>query len=476
MSRTGVAPTGTRALIAAALAGAEAWIVGGAPRDRLLGRDTDDIDVVLAGDVAGAARAVARVAGGTPFALSSEFGAWRVVAHDHRWQVDLNPLQGGSLDADLRLRDFTINAMAEPLAGGDLVDPLGGAADLAARRLRATSPRAFADDPLRVLRLVRFAVELGLDCEAATVDAARRHAPALTGVAAERVFAELRRVLAADEVLAGLARLDDLAATEVVLPELDALRGVEQNRFHHRDVYGHTLEVLGEVVALQRDPVSVVGEQHAAAVGALLDEPLSDELTRGTALRIGALLHDVAKPLTQARRGDGRITFIGHDVAGARMSREILTRLRTSERLRGHVASLTRRHLTLGFLVHETPLSRRGTFSYLRSCEPVEVDVTLLSVADRLATRGAGADEAIARHVQLARSVLTDALAWREHGPPTPLLRGDELARAMELAPGPEIGRYAEQLLAAQYAGEVRTREQARAWARAAAGAAGRVD
>ncbi len=471
-----MAATGTRALVATALAGAEAWIVGGAPRDRLLGRDTDDIDIVLAGDVAQAARAVGRAVGGTPFALSSEFGAWRVVAHDHRWQVDLNPLQGGSLEADLRLRDFTINAIAEPLAGGDIIDPLGGAADLAARRLRATSPRAFADDPLRVLRLVRFAVELGLDYDTDTVDAARRHAPALAGVAGERLFAELRRVLAADEVLAGLAKLDELSATAVVLPELHALRGVEQNRFHHLDVYGHTLEVLGEVVALQRDSVPALGEGHAGAVTALLDEPLSDGLTRGTALRIGALLHDVAKPLTQGRREDGRITFIGHDAEGARMSRQILKRLRTSERLRTHVAALARRHLSLGFLVHEAPLSRRATFSYLRSCDPVEVDVTLLSVADRLATRGEGADAAIARHLALARSVLTDALAWREHGPPTPLLRGDELAREMGLVPGPDIGRYAEQLLATQYAGEVSTREEARAWARAAAKAAGRVE
>ncbi len=122
------------------------------------------------------------------------------------------------------------------------------------------------------------------------------------------------------------------------------------------------------------------------------------------------------------------------------------------------------------------PLSRRATFAYLRQCAPVEVDVTLLSVADRLATRGDGAEEAIARHLQLARSVLGDALRWREQGPPAPLLRGDELAREMGIAPGPPIGRHLEELLAAQYAGEICTREQARAWARAVAGVAEQVD
>ncbi len=476
MSGAAPAEHGTRAAVATALADREAWIVGGAPRDRLLGRDTDDLDIVLTGDVARAAQALGRATGGTPFALSDDFGAWRVVARDHRWQVDLSPLRGDSLLADLRLRDFTINAIAEPLAGGELIDPLGGAADLTARRLRAAGPTAFADDPLRLLRLVRFAVELGLHPDSGTVEAARRQAPGLAGVSGERVFGELRRTLAADAVLAGMALLDELAATEVILPELHALRGVQQNRFHHRDVFGHTIEVLDAVVALQRDPVAVVGADHAEAVAALLDEPLSDELTRGTALRIGALLHDIAKPVTQGHRPDGRVTFIGHDVAGARMSREILARLRTSERLRGHVAALARQHLRLGFLVHEMPLSRRATFAYLRQCAPVEVDVTLLSVADRLATRGDGAEEAIARHLQLARSVLGDALRWREQGPPAPLLRGDELAREMGIAPGPPIGRHLEELLAAQYAGEICTREQARAWARAVAGVAEQVD
>ncbi len=469
MSRGNAAANGTRAVVATSLAGTEAWVVGGAPRDRLLGRETDDIDVVLTGDVAAAARELGRRVGGTPFALSDEFGAWRVVAHDHSWQVDLNPLRGGSLEDDLRLRDFTINAIAEPLAGGELIDPLGGAADLAARRLRAASPRAFADDPLRVLRLVRFAVELGLEGDAAALDAARREAPGLAGVAGERVFGELRRVLAADAVLDGLRLLDELAATEVILPELTALRGVEQNRFHHRDVFEHTIEVLAAVVELQRDPAALLGVEHAEAVAALLREPLSDELTRGTALRLGALLHDIAKPVTRGSRDDGRVTFIGHDVEGARMSREILTRLRTSERLRVHVAALARRHLRLGFLVHEMPLTRRATFAYLRDCAPVEVDVTLLSVADRLATRGDGAEEAIERHVRLARSVLADAFRWRESGPPAPLLRGDELASELRIAPGPDIGRQLEQLQAAQYAGEVRTRDEARAWARAAA-------
>ena len=142
----------------------------------------------------------------------------------------------------------------------------------------------------------------------------------------------------------------------------------------------------------------------------LLAEPLADELTRGGALRFGALLHDAAKPQTRVDLGDGRIGFPHHDVEGAELSRAVLARLRASERLRTHVAALARHHLRLGFLVHEAPLDRRAVFRYLRACEPVGADVTLLSIADRLATRGRNADEAIASHLALARPLLEEAL------------------------------------------------------------------
>ena len=453
------------------LGGREAWVVGGLPRDRALGRETDDIDLVLAEGVADAARELARAGRATAFELSDGFQTWRVVDRGHAWQIDLNPLRGGSLEADLALRDFTVNAVAEPLAGGAPIDPLGGLADLAAGRLRLVSQDALAADPLRTLRLVRLAVELGLEPDSDALAGAALHSRGLSGVAPERVFAELRRVIAADEAVRGVEMLLELGIAAAVLPELVALRGVEQNRFHHRDVEGHTLEVLAQTIGLARDPATVLGGELAGPVAALLAEPLADELTRGDALRWGAIFHDLAKPATRALLPDGRVSFIGHDVQGAALSREILTRLRTSERLRAHVGALTLHHLRLGFLVHHQPLSRRALYEYLSVSEPVTVDVTLLSVADRLATRGDGAERAIESHVRLARDVLPEALSWRETGPPQTLLRGDELAEELGLRPGPEVGRLLEELRAAQYAGEVSDREGALALVRARAAA-----
>jgi poly(A) polymerase len=458
-----------------ALAGTRAWLVGGAVRDRLLDRQTADVDVVVDGEPALAARAIARAAGRAAcFALSEEFGSWRVVARGGAWRVDVESLRGHTIEEDLALRDFTLNAIAEPIAGGPPIDPLGGIEDLRAGRLRMAAPSAFAEDPLRVLRLVRLAVELDLRAAPETARVARAHADELRGVSAERVFMELRRIVAARRAHRGLEMLSELGATAIVLPELEALRGVQQSRFHHLDVLGHTLEVLDRTVEMTSGagPWSAeleegVGEQRAA-VQALLAEPLADEMTRGEALRWGALLHDAAKPLTRAVRAeDGRVTFIGHDTRGAELARSVLERLRASERLRTHVAALVRHHLRLGFLVHQPqPLARRTVFAYLSACAPVEVDVTLLSVADRLATRGDRAQEAVRAHLALARGVLADALRWRADGPPKPLLRGDELAGALGIATGPRVGELLRELAAAQYAGELDSRDQALDYAR----------
>jgi putative nucleotidyltransferase with HDIG domain len=450
----------------AALAGEEAWLVGGVLRDRLLGRDTVDVDVSLPGDPRAHARSIARATGGSAFRLSGAFGAWRVVGPGHAWHVDLVRLRDGGIRADLAQRDFTINAMAEPLEGGELLDPHGGLSDLQARRLRMVTPRSLFDDPLRALRAVRLALELDLELDPATGAAAAAAAPGIERVAAERVFGELKRVVGTRDARRAMALMAAHGLTAVVLPELEALRGVEQNVFHHADVHDHTIEVLEAVAALQADPAAAGLGDQAEAVATLLAEPLADDMTRGHAMRFAALLHDAAKPETRGVRPDGRVTFIGHDVAGARLARGVLRRLRASQRTADYVAALTAHHLALGFLVHAGPLSRRAVWRYLRATAPYAADVTVFTVADRLATRGRNAEPAIAAHVALAREVLAHAFTDRAAGRPPPLVRGDELARELGTRPGPELGRVLAQLEEDRYAGEVVTREQALARAR----------
>ena len=430
-----------------------AWIVGGALRDELLGRPVRDVDLVVAGDPERAARETAARVGGPVFRLSEAFGAWRVIDHRDGRVFDFSPLQGATIEEDLARRDFTVNAMARPREGGELIDPFGGRADLASRTLRVLGAQAYESDPLRPLRLVRFASELGFTSDPETERLTRYAAPQVGQAAGERVFAELRRLVIADGVLDGLRLADRLGVLAGVLPELVALHSVEQSHYHHLDVYDHTLEVLSQLIGLEREV--------SPRLRSVLDEPLADELSRGQALRFGALLHDIGKPPTREVREDGRVTFMRHDRIGEEMVRSVCRRLRTSERLARFLAALTRQHLVLGFLVHERPLDRRQVYRYLARTSPVEVEVTLLSCADRLATGGRKAAQATEAHLELARELMEAALDWREHGPPALPLRGDELASELGLEPGPELGRLIDELIEAVYAGEASTRDEA---------------
>jgi hypothetical protein len=163
---------------------------------------------------------------------------------------------------------------------------------------------------------------------------------------------------------------------------------------------------------------------------------------------------------------EGRVLFWGHDGVGADMSRDVLRRLHASTALGDFVAALAQHHLRLGFLVHDRPLTRRHVYRYMRACEPVELEVTVLSAADRLATRGERTrSEAVEAHLELARDLAAEALEWRAH-PPAPPLRGDELIDELGIEPGPDVGRLLQVVEEAAFAGEAPTREDALAVAR----------
>jgi putative nucleotidyltransferase with HDIG domain len=421
----------------------------------------DEPDLVVAGDAGPVARELGERVGAFVFPLSERFGAWRVIARDRTWQSDITPVRG-SIEEDLSLRDFTVNAMAVPATEpGQLIDPHGGGMDLEAGQIRAVGPRSFADDPLRVLRMARFACDLDFEVETGTLRLAAAESARIDAVAPERSFYELRRMIAGSRPRRGIELMDEVALVAALLPELDQLKGVEQNPYHHADVWGHTLDVLDRVVEVTDDPAGVLGDA-APGIARELARPLADELTRGEALRFGALLHDAGKPATRAVTAEGRILFWGHDGVGAEIARAFGRRMHASTALGDFLAAIAQHHLRLGFLVHERPLSRRHVYRYMRACEPVEVEVTVLSVADRLATQGPKTRrQALDDHVELARQLADESLRWRAGDRPRAPVRGDELIAELQLAPGPEVGRLLDAIDEAAFAGEVRTREDA---------------
>ncbi len=205
-------------LVRELLAGEDAWFVGGAVRDEIAGRPLADLDVVCA-DPQDAVRRYARRSGGAPFPLSERHGAWRVTLDGGRRTVDFTPLQGGSIEADLAARDFTINAIAVPVAGGTSLDPFDGRTDLGRRTLRRVSDSVFTDDPLRLLRAVRLEDELGFRLDEQTERLVREQAALAPQPAGERILAELQRLS-----LAGWLRLDELGLLAALGGSAERLR------------------------------------------------------------------------------------------------------------------------------------------------------------------------------------------------------------------------------------------------------------
>jgi tRNA nucleotidyltransferase/poly(A) polymerase len=223
--------------IRSAVGSGPAWIVGGAVRDELLGRDVVDVDVAC-GAPELAARLYGRLVSGAVFPLSETHGAWRVALSSGR-TVDFTPLQGETIEDDVRTRDFTANAIARPVGSVELVDPLDGRPDLEARRLRAVSQTIFEDDPLRLLRAVRLEDELGFRLDDATEALLRASAGLVARPAGERILGELER-LSPD----GFRRLDQLGLLEPLggsLERLDSVDLVDSPGFLLVVVFGENL-------------------------------------------------------------------------------------------------------------------------------------------------------------------------------------------------------------------------------------------
>jgi poly(A) polymerase len=436
--------------------GDRAWVVGGAVRDALLAGPIADIDVVLEGDAAAAAGRLARAHGADRFPLSSAFGAWRLSGGTLPVQVDITPVQGGSLAADLGLRDLTVNAMAVPVTGsGEVIDPYGGRADLAARRLRAVGDDVLRADPVRVLRLARLAEQLTFDIVPGTAALARAASPFLWEKAPERLRDEVYRMMCLPAAWRAFMRLDALGGLAVLVPELEETHGLAQSDYHHKDVFGHTLEVVEHCCALRADPADVF-RSDGPAIAAILDERVGDGLTRGQVLALSALLHDMAKPASRGELPGGRVTFFHHDRLGAGMADDLTRRLRTATRIRDVVVMCVAEHLQLGFLVHRQPLSMRVLDAYLRRTAAAPVEMILLTVADRLATRGPrSAEIQITRHLELARQVMRTYLEIRAREPIAAPIPGDVLARRLDRPPGPWLAQVLAEIRIAQLGGPV---------------------
>jgi poly(A) polymerase/tRNA nucleotidyltransferase (CCA-adding enzyme) len=470
----------------AANRGVQLWPVGGVVRDALLDRPLHDWDFAVQGDALGLARAVADALGGAYFPLDRERETARVVLRregEPDLDLDFASLRGPDLQADLRARDFTINGMA---TGPDLqlIDPLGGLADLQARRVRAVGPESFDDDPLRMLRAVRMVAVIGLRMEATTASWILERAHTLPQVSPERIRDEFLRILAAPAVAEHVHILSELGLLPRIIPEMAALDGQEQTAPHRFDVWWHTLLVIEGVEGIRN---LVRGEQtpfnymdappHAwSDVAAMLGRFAPrirthlEERRDGEALfQLAAVSHDVGKPLTASRDAEGAIHFYGHESAGARLMIERMEHLRFSRSSIQYIEAIIRAHLRPAHLARvEGPVTRRAVYRFFQDAGSAGIEVVLLSLADHLSTWGPNlVPERWARRLEVAELLLSYYFEqYEEVVDPEPLVDGRDLMDELGLEEGPQIGRLLRQIREAQAAGTVTSRDEALALAR----------
>jgi tRNA nucleotidyltransferase/poly(A) polymerase len=458
-------------------------------RDALLGRPLHDWDFAVDRDARGLARAVGDKLGGAYFPLDPERDVGRVVLEmdaAQRLDLDFAALRGPTLAADLGARDFTINAMAVA-PEGYLLDPYDGQGDLESRLLRALGPQVFDDDPLRMLRAVRQVAELGFRLEAKTAAWIIQRAPTISDVASERVREEVVRTLAAPNPAEHVHMLDTLELLPYVLPDAVYLKSQAQSPPHRFDVWWHTLLALdgveGVVATLEGErpaleyidaPVSVWDDvaQRLGPFAGRLQDHLQIELVGGVSrhalLRLAALCHDLGKPLTVSEDEDGRLHFYGHEREGADLTEAWMQDLAFSRAAVDWVTKIVTAHLRPGQLSRvEGPVTRRAVYRYFRDTGPAGVDVTLLSMADHLATYGPTLKpERWTRRLDVVELLLSHYFErYEEVVAPLPLIGGRDLMAELDVAPGPLIGRLLAAVREAQAGGEVETREEALALA-----------
>jgi tRNA nucleotidyltransferase/poly(A) polymerase len=444
----------------------EAYFVGGLVRDELLGRTAKrDIDLAIDGDASELARAFADAMGGAYYLMDEEHDVARVIIGET--DVDFARLRG-ALREDLATRDFTINAMARQLGSNELFDPFHGQKHLAQKQICAVTDEAFQNDPVRLLRAIRFAGELGFALGAHTEKLIRRDAHLLAFASMERARDELYKILALPDPTTWLRRMDELGLLAALLPEVSALKGVTQSAPHAFDVFEHTLRALDELVALQANEyVDVANGECVAELQTHFAQIVSAERTRGTLLRLAMLLHDVGKPPTRSVDAAGAIHFYAHEARGAALSDALLRRLRFSNDEIAIVTRIVAEHVRPAQLAREPHLRNRAVYRFFRDAGDAGVDACVVMLADQRGKTVTLNDAEDARY-RAANAILLDRY-FRAHDQviaPPMLMDGKTLMRELHLEAGPRVGELLEAIREAQAEGEVTTREQAIAWAR----------
>ncbi len=444
------------------------YLVGGSVRDLLVGKeDIKDFDLLMPAGSEAAARRFAGSISGSFFFLDEERKITRVVKQtdDEIIQFDFTNFEGADLNADLGRRDFTVNAMALDLQAfitaksfSGLIDLFQGREDVQNKLIRITKPEVLIEDPLRLLRAVRFVATLGFTIEESTAEHIRRSAPLIVQPAPERTRDELFLILAERNAEKHLHLLDSLGLLSRLLPELEPLRGFAPGMYHVHDVLTHVIKTAGYVDGVL-DDLQKISPEPGTAVLAHLEEPVEHLIPRKAALRFSCLLHDMAKPETFTNV-DGRIHFYGHDNVGSEKAAFVCRRLRLSRNTEKTVTAVIKQHMRLFNLSTPGGLSRNALYRYCRDLGDALPESLVLAQADAHATYEIMPKEKFTDTQKTMAAVLDYYYTKFLKTEAKPFVTGNDLIR-LGLAPGPRFREILEGVKELQAAGTLTSRSEA---------------
>lgn len=448
------------------------YLVGGSVRDLLIGtKNIKDIDILIPSGSEVAARNFADEIGGSFFFLDEERKMTRVVKREggETLQFDFADFIGNDLQSDLSRRDFTLNAMALDLReypGADfpdktpdkVIDPFGGREDIKKKTIRVVRADALDDDPLRMLRAVRFSGQLDYTIENKTAEHIRDRAGLVARPSPERIRDELFQILSLRGAAKHLFLMDSLDLLRPLFPELGPLRGFAPGKYHTFDVLTHSIKVAGYVdEVLAGLPES--SPAYAQTVIAHLEEALEQLIPRKAALRFACLLHDIAKPETFSDEG-GHVRFHGHEALGAERAKETCRRFRLSRGAESLVVKIIKQHMRLFQLATPGGPSRHALFRYCRDLGDDLPESLILALADSRSTFEIMPADKFTGTEKLAPDVLDYYYGTFLKTEEKPFITGHDLI-ARGFSPGPRFREILDDIRERQAEGSLTSREKA---------------
>jgi tRNA nucleotidyltransferase/poly(A) polymerase len=447
------------------------YIVGGSVRDLLIGKqDIQDIDLMIPSGSENTARVFAAKINGSFFFLDEERKVTRVVKRTNGEfiQFDFTNFEGPDLTSDLARRDFTVNAMALDLREfmrsnslDGLIDPFNGKQDVKGKLIRVVKPEVLDEDPLRLLRAVRFEATLGFTIEGATAKHIRNRSRLINKPSPERLRDELFLILSERNAGKHLQLMDSLGILSPLLPELEPLRGFAPGQYHVHDVLIHSIKTAGYLDSVL-DELPKMSPEYAASVFAHLEESLEHLIPRKAALRFACLLHDMAKPETFTN-ADGHIRFYGHDNLGAEKAALVCRRFRLSRDTEKTVTSVIKQHMRLFNLSTSGVPSKNAMYRYCRDLGDALSESLILAQADARATSEIMLKEKFTDTKKTMAEVLAYYYSKFLKVEAKPLVTGQDLIDH-GLEPGPQFREILDEIKERQAAGALKGREEAIAY------------